>query len=127
MRREEGFTLLEVLVALLVLAITMGALVKGGGINAANAGAMRDMTLANWVAMNQVAELQLQTAWPELGRQSGSETMAKREWYWQSEVEKTFDDDVRRVIVEVRSDKASETPIISRTAYLPRPNRGETR
>ncbi len=57
--RHRGFTLLEVLVALAVLAIAMAALIKTGGENTRSAAYLRDKTLAQWVAMNVIAEQRL--------------------------------------------------------------------
>ena len=90
-RYVSGFTLLEVMVALAIIAITLGALIKGGGDNALNTAYLKDKTLAQWVAMNKVAELQLKRKWPDLGTRSGSMELANREWNWETKVGKTMD------------------------------------
>lgn len=119
--RAAGFTLLEVLVALAVLAIALAALVKGGGENASNAAYLRDKTIAHWVAINRVTELQLQEQWPSTGTTRGSEEMAQREWFWLAKVSDTFDDDVRRLEVEVRKEEREEGYVARVIAFLPRP------
>lgn len=128
-KSATGFTLLEVLVALAVLSITMAALIKGGGENAANAGYLRDRTLAHWVGMNTVAEYQLAENWPDTGRFQGEEEMAGRRWYWRAEVSETFDEDIRRLDVTVyvdapafaqASDGAEGQGLASLAAFLPR-------
>lgn len=118
---QNGFTLLEVLVALAVLAIALASLVKGIGANAANEAYLRDRTLAQWVAMNVVAEQQLAEKWPDKGKRQGSETMGGHEWFWRSEVSDTFDEDVRRLEVKVRGDDDHDSsPLASVVAFLPK-------
>lgn len=122
MRRvSHGFTLLEVLVSLAIVAIAMGALIKGGVSNANNAAYLRDKTVAHWVAMNKVAEFQLDAAWPGVATTEGKVEMASREWEWKAKVTETPDADVRRLDVEVRdaSDR-SETVLDKLSAFLPR-------
>ena len=120
---QRGFTLLEVMVALAVVAIALAALVKGGSQSAATAAHLRDKSFAHWVAMNRVAELRLQPQWPETGETRSDEEMARRRWYTSAKVIATDDADVRRLEVEVRGSEEKDAPIIARvTAFLPRPN-----
>jgi general secretion pathway protein I len=116
----SGFTLIEVLVALAVLAIALSALIKGGSDNAANAAYLRDKTLAHWVAMNRVTELQLQPQWPATGKRHGTAEMGDREWRWDTEVKTTPDGDVRRLIVTV-SELDSEGVLDEVVAFLAKP------
>ncbi len=120
--RANGFTLLEVLVALAVLTIALAALIKGTADNAKNAAYLRDKTLAHWVGMNVVAEQRLTAKWNEQGVQRGDEEMGNHIWYWSAKLVKTFDEDVRRLEVDVRgSDKRDDTPLATLVAFLPRP------
>ncbi len=121
LRRHSGFTLLEVLVALAVLAFALASLVKGIGGNASNEAYLRDKTLAQWVAMNVAAEMQLADKWPDKGKKQGSETMGGHEWFWRSEVSDTFDEDVLRLEVKVRvADDSDSSPLSSVVAFLPK-------
>lgn len=118
---HSGFTLLEVLIALAVLAVALASLVKGIGGNASNEAYLRDKTLAQWVAMNVVAEMQLEEKWPSKGKKQGSESMGGYEWFWRSEISDTFDEDVRRLEVKVRPDDNSDSTILaSIVAFLPK-------
>ena len=63
-RGERGFSLLEVLVALTVVAIAMAALVEAGVQQTASRGQLRDQTQATWVAANALETLRLREPWP---------------------------------------------------------------
>ena len=76
------FGLWEVLVALGVLALTMGAGIKAVGGYTANQSYLRDRTLAVWVARNVLVEQQVQNAWPGVGEFKGTAEMGKQEWRW---------------------------------------------
>ncbi len=123
----QGFTLLEVMVALVVVAIALAALVKGGGQSATTAAWLRDKTFAHWVAMNRVTELRLQKQWPDAGESNSDEEMGRHHWYSLAKVITTDDPDVRRLEVEVRASDSKEAPVVARvTAFLTRPNSGGT-
>jgi general secretion pathway protein I len=116
-RAHRGFTLLEILVALAVLAIALGALVQTGGANAVNAAYLRDRTFAQWVATNKLSELQASRSWPELSNTEGTALLADHEWTWRMEVEDTDDADLRLVRVAV-SDKPEGEPLITLQGYF---------
>lgn len=81
--RNAGFTLLEVLVALAVLALALAAGIKAAGSNIDNAAYLRDRTLAHWVAMNKLTEMQVFNKFPATGTtERGSLLWAGSEWYW---------------------------------------------
>jgi len=78
--RIDGFTLLEVLIALAILAVLMMSLLKIAAANARNLWYLENKTLAATVAANHAAELRLQTQRPETA--DGWDEMAGRLWHW---------------------------------------------
>lgn len=84
----RGFTLIEVLVALVIIA--MGTLAIAGQIGQAarNARLMQVKTLGSWIALNKVAELRLIEGVPNAKKDSGEIEYAGREWAWTSEIKK---------------------------------------
>lgn len=102
MRRARGFTLIEVVVALAVLAVTLGALISGAARYADNAAYLREKTLALWVAHNRLTEIDLQPAWPELGKSDGDAELGGVDWRWDVTVSETPDPKVRRIEITVR-------------------------
>ncbi len=63
----SGFTLVEVLVALTIVAITLGAGIKAAGALTGNAQRLADVTAAQWCADNQLAGLRLSGLTPPIG------------------------------------------------------------
>lgn len=102
MTRARGFTLIEVLIAVTILAIAMGAVISGMARYAANAGALREKTVALWVAHNRLSEIDLEPGWPALGKSDGEIAMAGVDWRWFVTVAETPDPDVRRVEIRVQ-------------------------
>lgn len=119
--RQNGFTLVEILVSLAILSIMLGALIQSAGANASNAGRLRDRAVAEWVASNRLAEMQLSQSFPETGSRNGDEEMFGTRWYWKTIVQKVEDEDLRRVDVEVRRDEDSKNPIISIAGFVAHP------
>ncbi len=115
-----GFSLVEVLVALSVLAIALAAVTKAAGESAGNAAYLRDKTFANWVAMNKIMEFYALNEWPPIGERNGQAPMGGHEWTWTTKVSNTPDEDIRRVEIEIRRHEDDEDSVISRVAFLPR-------
>lgn len=65
--RERGFTLIEVLVALAIIAVAMGAALRATGVMAANNRALQDKALALLAAQNALTQLRLEPALPRAG------------------------------------------------------------
>jgi general secretion pathway protein I len=120
-RIRNGFTLIEILVALAIVAIALTAIVTETGQHVNSTIHMRDRTLAHFVAMNRVTELLTAAQWPAVGVSNGVDEMAGRDWFWNATVSATPDDDIRRLDIEVRVDRNRDNPNASLIAYLPRP------
>ncbi|PND40008.1 type II secretion system protein GspI [Paucibacter aquatile] len=65
--RNAGFTLIEVMVALVIVAIALAAGVKAAGALTDNASRLREMSAAQWCAENQLTELRLGKQFPGIG------------------------------------------------------------
>ena len=104
MKRRAGFTLLEVLVALAVLAIAMSAIIRAATQSVETVSVLREQTFASWVALNQVNQLLLDAKpWPDEGSRAGKADLAGRAWRWEARFAKTEDPDLRRVVMTVRA------------------------
>lgn len=99
--KSRGFTLIEIIVALAVLALAMGAVISGMARYADNAGYLREKTLALWVAHNRLTEIGLAPP-PAVGKSDGDEELAGVEWKWHVTVGETPDPKVLRVDITVQ-------------------------
>ena len=122
-RRCRGFTLIEVVIAIGVISFAIAAGINAVSVNSNNASGLQQRTYAHWVAMNKMAELQLDDQWPSVGTRKGSALMAKQEWFWSMKVSKTPDgyDLIRRVDVMVRMDEDDESPLVTLTGFVGKP------
>jgi general secretion pathway protein I len=81
-----GFTLVEVMVALLVVSLSISALLTNMMGNVDNTAYLRDKTIAHWVALNQLELERIRNKNTNIlltDTTTGSEEMAGREWFWQ--------------------------------------------
>ena len=101
-RSAAGFTLIEVMVALVVIATTLAAVIHGLSGYAANYTYMRDRTLAHWVARNTLVAAQISEAWPGVGEHKDTVEFAGQEWSTLTTTTQTDEIDMRRIDIEVR-------------------------
>lgn len=119
--RSDGFTLVEVLVALAIISIALLAALRvaGGGTN--SVGELRARLLAGWVAENILAEQRAREDWPSLGILSGTQHQAGIEFDWREEVIATPNAAFRRVDVRVFATPDEAHVLAHLTGFVVRP------
>jgi general secretion pathway protein I len=103
--KAGGFTLIEVLVALVIVAVGMSALMGALSSSAKTVTYMQDKTLAEWVALNQIAVIRLglkQGTLPPTGTTNGDIDFANRSWHWRQDVLASQVPGINRIDVKVR-------------------------
>ncbi len=84
----KGFTLVETLIALVIVAVSLGALIKANQQNAQQIAYFKQKTLANLVLSNLSVEKRLGEK-PNIGYQSDEYKMGEKTWYWQTHTQPT--------------------------------------
>ena len=116
--KQAGFTLIEVLVALAIVAITLAAGLKAAGALTNNADRMVDISAAQWCADNQLAALKLSSTFPGVGDGDFDCTQLGRDYHGKLIVRPTPNPNFRRVDTQVSN--AAGLPLLTLSTVLPR-------
>lgn len=100
-RRGGGFTLLETLVALAVLAIALAAAFRAVGAATAAVDEVQARLLAEWLAQNRLAEHRARRDWPPPGIAEGAAVQGGLRFRWREEVSATPNSLFRRIDLRV--------------------------
>jgi general secretion pathway protein I len=106
--RMRGFTLIEVLAALVIVALGMLGVIEAVTQSARNGTYLREKTLAHWIAMNVITERRLQGAPPDIAETNGDVEYAGQQWRWTLRVTQTQVESMRRMDVSVRPATAAD-------------------
>lgn len=98
----RGFTLVEVLVALVVLAIALAAIMRAMAQAIDTTASLREHDVALWVAQNRYAEHQMRRDWPAVDTTDGEAEMGGKKWFWREQISTTPEPRMRRIEITVR-------------------------
>ena len=114
----RGFTLVEVLVATAVVAVTLGAGLKAVGALSGNTQRLTDVSAAQWCADNRLTELRLTRQFPGIGDSDfGCEQLGRR-YAGRLEVRATPNPNFRRVDAQIFNEAGE--PVLSLSTVLGR-------
>ena len=109
MNARRGFTLIEVLVALVIVAFGMGAALKALTSAADSTARLREKTFAAWIGLNQLATERLGTGVKTTGSQEAEIDYAGSRWHWQQTMEDMEVPGLKRITVRVRHSNQKGT------------------
>lgn len=118
MRKTDGFTLIEVLVALAILAVALAAAMRATGILIDNTATLKEHLAAGWLAQNRLQEHIARRDFPELGSQSGSDEMAGIRFQWREDVSGTPNNRFRRIEISVFANNQTDYASARLVGYL---------
>ncbi len=119
-RHAQGFTLIEVIIALVIISISLTGMAVTMGSMLDNATVLRERTYASWIAQNRIVEMRLAGTVPETGTTTGEVEYANTFWEWRAEVSETGVENLYRIDVEV-SFPGAEGPIRKVTGFVGEP------
>ena len=119
--QQRGFTLMEVLVALAVLALGMTAVIGAAGSSTRLGSELRDRTFADWVAMNELTSIRLAKTAPASGDLNGDADMGGAKWHWKATLSGTEDPNLLRIDVAVSTADKPDDVIETVSGFMGKP------
>lgn len=117
----RGFTLVEVLVALAVLAIALAAVMRAMAQAIDTTATLRQHEVALWVAQNRLVQHEMSQDWPSVDTTDGDADMGGRKWYWREQVSTTPAPKIRRIEITIRETADSKETVAKLVGYLRQP------
>ncbi|WP_133135450.1 GspI family T2SS minor pseudopilin variant LspI [Legionella rowbothamii] len=106
-RKTSGFTLIEVLLALTIIAVALTALLKAIAQNVEHTQRIKEKTISHWVAMQGVAMVQLGLLQINQSQESTQDTtMLGEHWFWRAKTSTTPIKSIQLITISVSTEKA---------------------
>jgi general secretion pathway protein I len=117
---DRGFTLVEVLVALVIVAVGLGALMAAVNGTSRTSGYLRDKTLAQWIALNRLSEVRLNATKFGQNTDTGELDFGNRKWHYDTRYFDTSIATMKRVVVRVYlgDAKTKGNPVMQAVGFL---------
>jgi len=120
-RHCAGFTLLEVLVALVIVSLGMIAVFGQVNQSVAATSFLRNKTLAHWIAVDRITELRINREFPSIGEHSDEIEAAHARWITTVKISATPAENLRRIDVSVAFVESPDSQLAAATGFIGRP------
>jgi len=119
-KKAQGFTLLEIMIALAIFAIASASLIKNATQTIRQTSIIQDRTIAYWIAENELNQIRLapREGLPNPGAERNNVVMANREWDVVLDIEATENIDMRRIVVSVYLPNDTDNSLVSLTGFI---------
>ena len=117
----RGFTLVEILVALAIVAVALAAGMRSIAQSSEAGSLLKQRTLALWVAQNRLALAQLASPWPALGIRAGEVRQGGSAFVWQESVGGTPNPGFRKIEITVADPARPDYALARLVGYLGQP------
>ena len=104
----SGFTLLEIMVALAILALALMAALRAGAAATQNTGEIRLRQLADWVALDRLEEHRARRDWLPVGMVSGETLQGNQRFRWEEKIGGTPNAQFRRIEISVQAVESGD-------------------
>lgn len=106
-KSTQGFTLIEVLLALAIVSIALVALIKSSAQSVSFTHRIKEKTISHWVSMQGVAMVQLGLLTPTPEREiSQVTTMFDQRWYWRVKTQSTPVPGMQQITIRVSKNQS---------------------
>ncbi|WP_226646365.1 type II secretion system minor pseudopilin GspI [Microbulbifer variabilis] len=116
MDRQGGFTLVEVLIALVIFGVIAASVLRTMQSSVQRQRVMEERLAANWVAQQVLSQVRVQTPWPPIGEKKEEVSFAQRDWEVTAKVEATTEERLRHITIKVGYPDA-ENPTLTLDAW----------
>jgi len=123
--RKKGFTLIEVLVALAILAVALAAASRASSMSLSGSESLKQRLLAGWVAQNRLAEHTARRDWPDTGSNTGEAEEGGVPMRWEERVSATPNALFRRIEIVVYPVSQPDHEAARLAGYLAAPQMGK--
>lgn len=117
-KRQRGFTILELLIALAIFALAGVSVMQAANNHIRTLGMIEDITLAGFVAENELQLAKLDPKWPPELRREGEADMGHKHWVWVIESVETLDPDFRMLRIKVADKDSPENPVTTLQTFV---------
>lgn len=117
-KRQHGFTILELLIALAIFAMAGVSVMQAANNHIRTLTMIEDITLAGFVAENELQLAKLDPKWPPELRREGEAEMGQKHWVWVIESVETLDPEFRMLRIKVASKDAPENPVTTLQTFV---------